>query len=116
MAAGGCPLMGATIAESNTLSPRRGHAQFVLSKIEGAVVRPRPFPYLVVNDILPETVYGALIPQWPADELFRTTNYKRRRQLYLNRTLAALPAEAAAVWRDVLDLAGVVNRALFRKF
>jgi hypothetical protein len=103
-------------SDPTTLPWAGGYVEFVLSRIEAAVVRPRPFPYLVVKDVLPEPLYQALIPQWPADELFRTTNYKRRRQIYLNRTLGLLPEEASVFWRQVLDISDTLNRALFRKF
>jgi hypothetical protein len=88
----------------------------VVEKITSARIRKEPFPYIVIKDFLPASLYTRLLTEWPPDELFRVTNYERRRQLYLNRDLCMFPADTIPLWRDLLELSEVINKSLIHKF
>jgi hypothetical protein len=88
----------------------------VVEKIASAKIREEPFPYIVIKDFLPASLYTRILTEWPPDELFRVTNYKRRRQLYLNRDLSMFPADTIPLWRDLLELSATINKSLIQKF
>ena len=75
----------------------------VVEKIASAKIREEPFPYIVIKDFLPASLYTRILTEWPPDELFRVTNYKRRRQLYLNRDLSMFPPKNNAANKRIVS-------------
>jgi len=93
-----------------------GMPNAIVEKIASAKIREQPFPYIVIKDFLPASLYTRLLTEWPPDDLFRVTNHERRQQLNLNRDLHKFPADTIPLWRDLLEMSEMINRLLFRKF
>ena len=85
------------------------------AKIAAARIRTAPFPYILVNDFLPASIYADALAKWPPDTAFRTTNYERRFQMNLGPYVMESRDPAASFWRQILELSDPINRALFKK-
>jgi len=85
------------------------------SKVSAARVRTEPFPYIVINDFLPDALYRTMLASWPPEHAFMTTNYAKRWQIDLTPYTAQSEQPAHPIWREILELSDPINRALFRK-
>jgi hypothetical protein len=87
----------------------------IRSRIAAAPFEEHPFPYLVVDDLLPRPLYDALIKGLPPVELFND-HPPNRQQLTVPFTMA--PAYARRIWSHLVDVVvpAMVMPALLERF
>ncbi len=78
----------------------------IVYKICNAVVRPWPFPHIVIEDFLPEELYHMLAENWPHEKLRPISEvrpvkgYSARMAWHFNKD----PPPPLHVWHDFVDI------------
>ncbi len=89
-------------------------AQHLGQRIAEAPIRTDPFPYVVVEDALPEDFYDLLLRALPPAEFFGTDKYKRN----FTPTMKVAPRLSRIVWGFVDDRLApeAITPAVLKKF
>lgn len=92
-----------------------GHAAHVSSAVAAAPLETAPFPHIIVDDLLPASLYDALLTGLPPAELYND-QAPNKAQLRVPFTLA--PAYSRRVWRHMTTrvIQRVLRPALIAKF
>lgn len=80
-------------------------------RVAAAPVRTRPFPHLVIDDLLPDVVRNALDRHWPNRDRIGRTNYAARGEVRVSRLAATSEGHEQAFWNALRVLAIRINRA-----
>jgi hypothetical protein len=83
------------------LLTRPGTGEHIAAAIDGAPLRLEPFPHVVVDNLLPDDLYDALIEGLPPLELFADQKVNKQ-QLKVPFDIA--PAYSRQVWRFMADV------------
>ncbi|HEY0836415.1 MAG TPA: hypothetical protein VGE72_21080 [Azospirillum sp.] len=96
--------MACTVEDDGSMAASAAH---VLRRLEETPVDADPFPHCVVPGILPDDLYARAVAHWPVTEelrLLQLGDLPLRFQAVIDdKWLNTLPAESAAVWREVRD-------------
>ena len=94
---------------------RQGIAEHIAAAIESAELRSDPFPHMVIENLLPDDLYDAIIRGLPPAELFGDKPVNKQ-QLKVPFDFA--PGYARRVWRFVADVVApqFITPALVDKF
>lgn len=86
----------------------RNTSQFARFPAERTDYRDRPYPHLVVDDLLPKPVFDQILAHWPGKQAFSAQDDGGRQQLSLLRQgmLQTLPRDHADFWESFIT--GVV--------
>lgn len=100
--------------------------RYMVRRIDATPAEEFPFPHFVVQGLLPDDLYAALLESLPDPSLYSIVNeYKhkaddgaanRTKLSMTNEQLLKMPPPRSALWRGVRDALGAVDlkRAVFR--
>jgi hypothetical protein len=88
----------------------------VEAAIGAATIEVKPFPHMVIAEMLPPTVYRMTTESWPPAELLTYTNSMRRRQITVQTSVGRFPSGLQAFWRAIQDVGEAANRLLVQRF
>lgn len=80
-------------------------------RIAAAAVRTRPFPHLVVDDLLPGPLRRMLDAHWPSPDAFGTTNYFRRGEVSVSHLARLADDQEKLFWNALRRLTMRLARA-----
>ena len=94
---------------------KRDTTDFVAAAVKGAPLKLEPFPYVVVDDLLPSTLYRCLLKGIPPLELFEN---KPPGKQQLDVPLSLAPTFSHRVWRFMSDVvvSDVITPLILEKF
>jgi len=81
------------------------------SRIAATAVRTRPFPHLVVDDLLPAPLRRMLDAHWPSPDRFGTTNYFRRGEVSVSHLARLAEDQEELFWNALRRLTMRLARA-----
>jgi hypothetical protein len=87
-------------------------ASCIHQRILQTPVRTKPFPHLVVDELLPDAVRRAIDTYWPERRRMGHTNNMLRGEASVSRIAAMSSGDEHAFWSALLSLATAVNRAV----
>ncbi|MEQ9334437.1 hypothetical protein [Thalassobaculum sp.] len=105
----------------NDLSPRPAPIPFddalieMERRIAVARVHTRPFPHIVVDDVLPQAVREGLDRYWPGFDRFNLSNHNHRGELRVVKAAIGTEGHELRLWSSVQRLALHANRAVRRR-
>lgn len=80
-------------------------------RVAAAPVRSRPFPHLVIDDLLPDVVRNALDRYWPDQARLGNSNYAQRGEIQVSRLASGSDGPEQAFWNALRALTTRISRA-----
>jgi hypothetical protein len=98
-----------------SLLTRAGTGEHIIAALESASLQLEPFPYVVVDNLLPDAIYDALITGLPPSELFRDKPVNKQQ---IKVPFQFAPAYARRVWRYMSEVLApqLITPAIVEKF
>lgn len=89
--------------------------EHLVRRIDAAAIVEEPFPHLIVDELLPDTAYRALLEAWPPDQVFKVNHSMQRFDMSLRGDLATVPEAIRPTWLSALTWTLAANRRIARK-
>lgn len=80
-------------------------------RVAAARVRTRPFPHIVVDDLLPPSIRAMLDRHWPSPERLAVSNHLQRGEVRVGRLARDTSGIEQQFWIAIRHLAAHTNRA-----
>jgi hypothetical protein len=81
-------------------------------RIARAPIRIKPFPHIIVDDVLPGAVWQSLDKYWPTAEQLRASNYFQRNQLRIAALAASTQGHEQQFWAALRQVVTPMGRAV----
>ncbi|MEQ8395247.1 hypothetical protein [Thalassobaculum sp.] len=82
------------------------------ARVARAPIRTKPFPHIVIDDLLPSAVRQSLDMFWPVKDRLATTNYFQRGELRISVLAESSEGRERQFWSALRHLGTAVGRAV----